>query len=40
MAAHLAIVNADPTPYDAQADAVVREPIGSVLPEVRDGLLG
>lgn len=39
MARHLAIINADPTPYDAQADVVMREPIGSVLPALRDSLL-
>jgi len=38
MARHLAIVNADPTPYDEQADVVVREPIGDVLPGVADAL--
>ncbi|PJE93746.1 NAD-dependent deacetylase [Streptomyces carminius] len=30
--ARLVIVNADPTPYDALADRVVREPIGRSLP--------
>ncbi len=30
--ARLVIVNAEPTPYDAYADVVVREPIGRVLP--------
>ena len=34
MAKHLAIVNAAPTQYDAQADVVLHEPIGEVLPEV------
>ncbi|MFN8127111.1 MAG: Sir2 family NAD-dependent protein deacetylase [Candidatus Nanopelagicales bacterium] len=38
MARHLAIVNADATPYDEQADVVVREPIGEVLPEVANAL--
>jgi NAD-dependent deacetylase len=28
------IVNASPTPYDEMAAAVVREPIGDVLPEL------
>ncbi len=28
----LVVVNADPTPYDSLADAVLREPIGDVLP--------
>lgn len=40
MARHLAIVNAEPTPYDDQADVVVRAPIGEVLPEVAEALLG
>lgn len=39
MARHLVIINADPTPYDEQADVVVREPIGSALPRLRDALL-
>ncbi|MGP4000262.1 SIR2 family NAD-dependent protein deacylase [Streptomyces sp. 8N706] len=30
--ARLIIVNAEPTPYDGQADEVVREPIGTALP--------
>jgi NAD-dependent deacetylase len=30
--ARLVVVNADPTPYDGLADAVLREPIGDVLP--------
>ena len=30
--ARLVIVNAEPTPYDGMADAVVREPIGTALP--------
>ena len=30
--ARVVIVNAEPTPYDAVADAVLREPIGTVLP--------
>ncbi|WP_405895663.1 NAD-dependent deacetylase [Streptomyces sp. NBC_00104] len=32
--ARLIIVNAEPTPYDELADEVVREPIGTALPEV------
>lgn len=32
--ARLGIVNAEPTPYDPLADAVVREPISAVLPEL------
>lgn len=32
--ARLTIVNAEPTPYDHLAAEVVREPIGSVLPEL------
>ncbi len=36
--ASLVIVNADPTPFDADADVVLRAPISEVLPEiVRDG---
>ena len=34
MAKHLAIVNAEPTPYDQQADLVVNDPISTVLPAV------
>ncbi|WP_345042242.1 SIR2 family NAD-dependent protein deacylase [Streptomyces sannanensis] len=30
--ARLVIVNAEPTPYDDQADEVIREPIGTALP--------
>jgi NAD-dependent deacetylase len=30
--ARLVVVNAEPTPYDAQADAVLRDPISLVLP--------
>lgn len=36
--AKLVVVNAEATPYDAVADAVVREPIGEVLPELVAGL--
>jgi NAD-dependent deacetylase len=32
--ARLVIVNAEPTPYDAIADEVVREPIGEALPRM------
>ena len=32
--ARLVIVNRDPTPYDSVADAVLREPIGEVLPRL------
>ncbi|MBA2946673.1 SIR2 family NAD-dependent protein deacylase [Streptomyces himalayensis] len=32
--ARLIIVNAEPTPYDDQADEVVREPIGTALPDL------
>ncbi|MBC7302743.1 MAG: NAD-dependent deacetylase [Nocardia sp.] len=32
--ARLIIINADPTPYDALADEVVRAPIGTALPAV------
>jgi NAD-dependent deacetylase len=32
--ARLVVVNAEPTPYDGGADAVVRDPIDQVLPEV------
>jgi NAD-dependent deacetylase len=28
------IVNAQPTPYDDIADAVLRQPIGQVLPQI------
>jgi NAD-dependent deacetylase len=40
MAKRLAIVNAETTAYDAQADVVVREPIGVALPEVAQALTG
>ncbi|WP_431945050.1 SIR2 family NAD-dependent protein deacylase [Actinacidiphila sp. bgisy167] len=36
--ARLVIVNAEPTPYDAFADELVREPIGSALPALLDGI--
>jgi NAD-dependent deacetylase len=35
--ARVVIVNAEPTPYDRIADAVVREPIGTVLPRLIAG---
>ena len=37
-AARLVIVNAEPTPYDDRADEVVREPIGTALPQLLRGL--
>jgi NAD-dependent deacetylase len=36
--ARVVIVNASPTPYDELADAVLREPIGEVLPALLGGL--
>ncbi|MER5470083.1 Sir2 family NAD-dependent protein deacetylase [Streptomyces sp. NPDC002685] len=38
--ARLIIVNAEPTPYDEIADEVVREPIGTALPELLGRLCG
>ncbi|MFG2750934.1 SIR2 family NAD-dependent protein deacylase [Streptomyces xanthophaeus] len=38
--ARLVIVNAEETPYDALADEVVREPIGTALPELLARLAG
>jgi NAD-dependent deacetylase len=38
--ARVVIVNGSPTPYDEVADAVVREPIGTVLPALVRGALG
>lgn len=32
--ARLVVINAQPTPYDGVADAVIREPIGEVLPQL------
>ena len=32
--ARLVVINAEPTPYDDMADAVLREPIGEILPEL------
>lgn len=34
LGARYVIVNADPTPFDDRADAVIRLPIGEVLPEI------
>jgi NAD-dependent deacetylase len=34
LGARCVIVNADPTPFDERADAVLRDPIGEVLPKV------
>ncbi|NEB20376.1 SIR2 family NAD-dependent protein deacylase [Streptomyces coelicoflavus] len=36
--ARLVVVNAEPTPYDGLADEVVREPIGTALPQLLRGL--
>ncbi|MEU4092369.1 Sir2 family NAD-dependent protein deacetylase [Streptomyces sp. NPDC026673] len=36
--ARLVIVNAEPTPYDELADELVREPIGTALPALLDGI--
>ncbi|WP_372405148.1 NAD-dependent deacetylase [Streptomyces luteireticuli] len=36
--ARLVVVNAEPTPYDDRADEVIREPIGTALPALLDGL--
>jgi NAD-dependent deacetylase len=38
--ARLIIVNAEPTPYDSVADEIVREPIGTALPALLDGIAG
>ncbi|MFI0774673.1 SIR2 family NAD-dependent protein deacylase [Streptomyces sp. NPDC021212] len=38
--ARLIIVNAEPTPYDALADEVVREPIGTALPALLERIAG
>jgi NAD-dependent deacetylase len=38
--ARLVIINAQPTPYDELADAVLREPIGTTLPRLVDLALG
>jgi len=36
--ARLIVVNAEPTPFDEAADAVLRDPIGQVLPSIVAGL--
>ena len=36
--ARLVVINAEPTPYDDMADAVLREPIGEILPALVAGL--
>jgi NAD-dependent deacetylase len=38
--ARLVIVNAEPTPYDGIADAVLREPIGDILPSLVRAAVG
>ncbi|MEU4657286.1 Sir2 family NAD-dependent protein deacetylase [Streptomyces sp. NPDC023723] len=38
--ARLVVVNAEPTPYDDRADEVVREPIGTALPELLRKIAG
>jgi NAD-dependent deacetylase len=38
--ARLVIVNAEPTPYDRIADAVLRSPIGDILPRLVDRTVG
>ncbi|MBW8483305.1 SIR2 family NAD-dependent protein deacylase [Actinomadura parmotrematis] len=38
--APLVVMNAEPTPYDEVADAVVREPIGRALPALAAAVLG
>lgn len=38
--ARLVIVNAQPTPYDAYADEVIREPIGQAVPRLVAELVG
>ena len=38
--ARLVVVNAETAPYDALADEVVGEPIGTALPELLRGLRG
>jgi NAD-dependent deacetylase len=35
--AHVVIVNAQPTPFDGTADAVLRDPIGEILPRILGG---
>jgi NAD-dependent deacetylase len=36
--ARFVVINAEPTPYDDMADAVLREPIGEILPALVAGL--
>jgi NAD-dependent deacetylase len=38
--ARLVIVNRDPTPYDAIATAVIRQPIGEAVPAIAERLVG
>ncbi|GAA3726363.1 NAD-dependent deacetylase [Spinactinospora alkalitolerans] len=38
--ATLIVVNAEPTPYDDEADAVLRDPIGEVVPALAERVLG
>lgn len=38
--ARLVILNAEPTPYDRAADAVLRDPIGAALPRLIAAVLG
>jgi NAD-dependent deacetylase len=33
------IVNRDPTPYDMAATAVIRDPIGTAVPQIADHIL-
>jgi NAD-dependent deacetylase len=37
--ARLVIVNRDPTPYDAIATAVIRQPIGGAVPAIAEQML-
>jgi len=37
--AKVIIVNAEPTPYDEDVRAVLRQPIGDVLPEIARAVL-
>jgi NAD-dependent deacetylase len=37
LGARVAIVHAEPTPFDGLADLVVREPIGTALPRLLAG---
>jgi NAD-dependent deacetylase len=37
--ARLVIINRDPTPYDALATEVIREPIGTAVPRIADALI-